>query len=297
MALSSRSPAGALALLLLAAAPLAAQVRRTLDRNDPQAQLMGYYATVLQFSPVGLADRDGRLEIGVAGSLIPGLSLSDRLVGFGGTKPEDANKCPVFPRLAVAKGIGGVTVELGYTPPVNVCDVKASIASAAALTRFPLSPEWYGAVRVSGVAGSLRSAIACSVAFTQDPLDQTCYNGTPSDDRVAPISVSVDFAAAYQGRQRSRLEPYVLIGLRYERVDFDVNYTRTAAQGAADPQYVYPAIDDHERMRASLSGVQLAAGTSWAAAERFRLAAELYYAPGTLLTLRTRASVLLGGLR
>ena len=297
MALSSRSPAGALALLVLAAAPLAAQARRTLDRFDPEAQLMGYFATVMQFSPIGLADKDGRLEIGVAGSIIPSLSLSDRLVGFGGTKPEDANKCPIFPRLALAKGFGGVTVELGYTPPVTVCDVKAGITSAAALTRFPLSPQWDGAVRISGVVGSLRSAITCSPAFTQDPLDQTCYNGTPSDDRVAPVSLSVDFIAARQGRQRSRLEPYVLFGFRYERVDFDVNYTRSAAQGAADPQHIYPAIDDHERTRATLSGVQLAMGASWAAAERFRLAGELYYAPGMLITVRGRASVLLGGTR
>jgi len=297
MALSSRTSAGALALLVLGSGPLAAQARRTLDRNDPQAQLMGYYATVMQFSPVGLADKDGRLEIGVAGSVIPSLPLSDRLVGFGGTKPEDANKCPIFPRLAVAKGVGGFTLELGYTPPVAACDVKASIASAAALARFQLAPDWDGAVRVSGVVGSLRSAITCSAAFTQDPLDQTCYNGTPSDDRVAPLSVSLDFAAAYQGRQRSRLEPYVLLGFRYEQVDFDVNYTRTAAQGAADPQHVYPALDDHERTRANLSGVQLAAGASWAAAERLRLAGELYYAPGALLTFRGRASVLLGGAR
>ena len=297
MALSSRSPAGALALLVLAAAPLAAQARRTLDRNDPQALLLGYYAAVMQFSPIGLADKDGRLEIGVAGSIIPNLSLADRLVGFGGTKPEDANKCPVFPRLALAKGFGGVSVELGWTPPVTACDVKASIVSAAALRRFALSPEWDGAVRISGVAGSLRSAITCSVAFTQDPLDQTCYNGTPSDDRVAPVTFSLDFVAAHQGPQRSRLEPYFVLGFRYERVDFDANYTRTATQGAADPQNVYPALDDHERTRAGLSGVQLAAGASWAAAGRFRLAGEVYYAPGALLTLRGRASVLLGGTR
>ncbi|MFI5279940.1 MAG: hypothetical protein ACHQU1_05565 [Gemmatimonadales bacterium] len=294
MALSSRSSAGALALLVLAAAPLAAQTRRTLDRNDPEALLMGYYAAVMQFSPIGLADKDGRLEIGVAGSIIPSLSLSDRLVGFGGTKPEDANKCPIFPRLVLAKGFGNVSVELGYTPPVSACDVKASIASAAALTRFPLSPEWDGAVRLSGVVGSLRSAITCSVSFTQDPLDQTCYGGTPSDDRVAPLSFSLDFIAAREGRQRSRLEPYFLLGFRYERVDFDANYTRTPTQGGA---VALPPLDDHERTRATLAGVQLAVGASWAAAERFHLAGELYYAPGALITLRGRASVLLGGTR
>lgn len=294
MPLSSRTLTGCGLLLAVSASPAAAQARRSLDRNDPQAQLMSYYATVMQFTAVGLADKSGRLEVGIAGSFIPPLSLEDRLVGFGGTKAEDANKCPIFPRLVAARAVGNVTVELGYTPPVSVCNVTASIVSAAALTRFPLSPQWDGAVRLSGVVGSLRSAITCSEAFTRDPLDQTCYNGTPSDDKVAPLSVALDFVAAHQGGPGARLEPYVALGFRYERVDFDVNYTRTVVQGAADPQHVYPALDDHERTRATLSGVQMAAGASWAAADHLRLGGEVYYAPGALLTVRGRASLVLG---
>jgi len=295
MRLSSRTLTGCALLLAAGTSPGGAQARRSLDRNDPQAQLMGYYAAVMQFSAVGLADRSGRLQIGAAGSFIPSLSLADRLVGFGGTKPEDANKCPIFPRLVAARGLGNVTVELGYTPPVQVCDVTASIVSVAAMTRVPLSADWDGAVRLSGVAGSLRSSITCSEAYTQDPLDQTCYNGTPSDDKVAPLSFALDFIAAHEGRGGARLEPYLAIGFRYERVDFDVNYTRSATQGAADPQHVYPPLDDHERTRASLSGVQVAAGASWIAAGRLRLGGEVYYAPGALLTLRGRASLVLGG--
>src|SRR5258708_38637130 len=104
MALSSRTAAAALALTALSASPLASQVRRTLDRNDPQAQLMGYYATVLQFSPVGLADKDGRLEIGVAGSPVPSPSLSARAGGFGGNQPQGAHQGPVLSRLGASAG-------------------------------------------------------------------------------------------------------------------------------------------------------------------------------------------------
>src|SRR5262249_58419884 len=119
MCLSSRGFA-LTAVLATTAAPAAAQVRRTLDRNDPQAQLMGYYAAAMAFSPIGLPDKDGRLEIGATGSLIPSLSLEDRLVAFGGTKAEDSNKCPLFPRLVASRPLGKVAVELGYTPAVEV---------------------------------------------------------------------------------------------------------------------------------------------------------------------------------
>ena len=69
---------------------------------------------------------------------------------------------------------------------------------------------------------------------------------------MAPLDLAVDFAAAYQGWRRARIEPYVSVGFRYERVDFDVNYTRTPAQQSADTLNYYPALDDHERLRAEL---------------------------------------------
>src|SRR6185295_14843984 len=96
--------------LLGAAASLPAQTRRVLSRDNPEAQLMGYYAAVMQFTPVGLPNREGRLEIGGAASFIPPVSQEDRLAGFGGTKTENTNLCPVFPRLTAAKGFGRFSV-------------------------------------------------------------------------------------------------------------------------------------------------------------------------------------------
>jgi hypothetical protein len=282
--------------MLIAAAgasTLAAQQRRTLDAGDPQIQLMGYYAATMQFGAIGMPDRAGRLELGGAMTLIPSVSLADRTVGFGGTKPEDSNLCPVYPRLTAAKGFGALSVDAGWTPPVTVCGVKANIVSLALGYRFKMGTTWGGQVRLSGLAGHLDASITCSAADTATATNNTCYLGSPSADRVAPLAFAADFAAAWQGWRTRHIEPYVSAGVRYERIDFDVNYTRTDAQAQTVLPQVVPPLDDHNRLRATLSRIQLAAGASWGVG-RLKLGGELFYAPGAMVTLRGRASFAIG---
>jgi hypothetical protein len=286
---------GATLLIAALGAPtLAAQRRRALDDRDPQAQLMGYYAAAMQFGAVGLSDRAGRLELGGSVTLIPSLSLADRRVGFGGTKPEGSNLCPVYPRLTAAKGFGAFSVEAGWTPPLTVCGVKANVLSAALGYRFRLGTTWDGQVRLSAVAGHLDASITCGPDAVVDSLNLTCYLGSPSSDRVAPRAFAADFAAAWQGWRAKRIEPYVSVGVRYERIDFDVNYTRTAAQASSVLPLRVPPLDDHERLRSTLSRLQLTAGASWSVTTRLKLGGELYYAPGAMMTLRGRASLAMG---
>jgi hypothetical protein len=273
-----------------AAASLPAQTRRVLSRDNPEAQLMGYYAAVMQFTPVGLPNRDGRLEIGGAATFIPPVSLEDRLAGFGGTKTENTNLCPVFPRLTVAKGFGRFSVEAGYTPPLRVCGAKANIVAFALARRLTLGATWDGYARVSALSGSVQLSAACSEDAVATPTDETCYGGTPSNDRVAPVSAAIEFAAAYQGWRARRLEPYLSVGVRYERINFDVNYTRTLAQGGV---VTLPALDDHNRLRTTLSRIQLSAGMAWDMTRLIRLGGEIYYAPGALMTLRGRLAAAL----
>src|SRR3954471_12843989 len=108
-----------------------AQTRRTLSHGDPETQLLGYYAAIMQFTPVGLPSREGRFELGGAATLIPYISDQDRLLGFGGNQQENTNICPVYPRLTASMGFGRTTVEAGFTPPVTVCGAKASVYSVA----------------------------------------------------------------------------------------------------------------------------------------------------------------------
>ena len=284
----SRRTLLAAAALLSATAPAVAQGRRTLASDNPEAQLMGYFAAVMQFAPVGLMPAGSRREIGGELTFIPSLSEADRTVGFGGTKLERTNFCPVLPRLRVGASFGRNSVEAGLTPPLRVCGVKATLLSAAFTRRFDLSDTWGAALRVTALAGSLAAAITCSADAVADQADLTCRGGQPSDDRVKPLAFGFDAAISYAGWQRHNLEPYLLAGLRRERVALDVNYTRVGT--AADP-----AFDDHERFQATLTRWHAALGASWNYSDRIRLGGEIFYAPGALLTVRGRASLALGG--
>jgi len=286
MHLPGRLQAATLALAAGLVAPAFAQARRQLPSGDPQAQLMGYYATAMAFSPAGLPDPHGRWEIGGAAGIIPSLPLGDRTVGFGGTKTENSNLCPLYPRLVAAKGFGRLALEAGWTPPIEVCGVKADIGALAASWRIALAPRWQALVRASGVFGNLDASITCSADATRNSADQTCFGGTPSRDRVSPLAGALDGIVSWGGLARHGLDLYLLLGVRREQVHFDVNYTRAAG--------TFPALDDRQRLGATLTRAHAALGASLARFGRVRLGGEVYYAPGAMLTLRGRATVALG---
>ncbi len=285
MPLSSRSAILAAALACVPSLAMA-QSRRVLPSGDPRTEIMGYYSAVMLFAPAGLMPAGSRVEVGGDLTFIPPLSLADRTAGFGGLKEEKTNFCPVLPRLRAGASFGRTAVVAGLTPPVTVCGVKATLLSAAVSQRFALSGNWGGAVRASALAGSLAAAITCSAAAIADTTDLTCSGGNLSDDRVKPITFALEGAITH-GDGQGRFEPYLLVGVRRERVDFDVNYTRPLATSRG------PALDDHERLRATLTRVHAAAGASWSFTPRLRLGGEVFYAPGALFTVRGRASLAL----
>ena len=280
MPLSSRRLV--LAALTLAT-PALAQGRRALPSGHPQAQLMGYYAAVMEFSPAGMLSPAGRIEVGAEATYIPRLSVSDRLVGFGGTKSENTNFCPVLPRLRAAASLGRWSVELGYVPPVRACGVSPHMVSGAVTLHVLLAPRWELAARASAHYGRLDAPITCGKGDVGDAFNPTCLGGQVSDDRVTPLAFALDYAVTYGGWRARRVEPYVLVGVRREQVDFDVHYVN--AGGLLDDQ----------RLGTTLTRVHAAVGAAWEAMPRVRLGGELYYAPGALLTLRTRASYVIGG--
>ncbi len=288
--MSSRSLVLAALAAALHAVPAAAQGRRILDPSNPQAQLLGYYAAAMSFSPVGLP-RPG-FSIGGTLGLVPDLAAEDRRVGFGGTKTEDTNRCPAFPRLAAGwMSARGLAVEAGYTPGVEVCGLTASVVAAAVSYRFALAPTWDGVARFSLQSGSVEGDITCSAADTANAANLTCYGGGRSSDRIAPSSYGFDIAFARKVGS-GRLEPYVLVGFARQGVDFDVNYAR----GVVNPGNL-PALADSNRLQVSLTRVHAGLGAGWRLARFLRLGGEIYYEPGTMLTARGSARVTFGGPR
>ena len=288
MSLSTRSLGAG--LLLAALAGVAQAQRRELASDNPQARLMGYYAAVMQFTPVGMPAAGSQFELGGELSYIPSLSAQDRLVGFGGLKAEQTNFCPVLPRLRAARSFGAFALEAGYVPPLRVCGVKAHLFAGALARRFALAPSWGAALRASVLGGVLGGAITCSADAVADPADLTCFGGTTSDDKVRPLAFALDGIVTYAGWHGRRLEPYLMVGVRHERVGFDVNYVRLPSQSGGN----YPALDDHERLQATLTRVHGALGAAWDLSGRLRLGGELYYAPGAVVTVRGRAAYVFG---
>ena len=117
--------------------------------------------------------------------------------------------------------------------------------SVAVGRRMTLGRSWEGYARVSAMSGHVDVSATCNADAVADPLNQTCFEGTPSRDRVAPLGVALEFAAAWQGWRSKHIEPYLSAGIRYERINFDVNYTRDI--GTPANPHTYPALDDHNR--------------------------------------------------
>ena len=245
--------------------------------------MLGYYAALMEFTPVGLPDPAARWEVGGDVTYLPPLSLSDRLVGFGGTKAEDTNLCPVFPRLRASLSLGAWAIEAGWVPPVGVCHAQADMVSGAVLRRFPLTGPWGAGLRASVHYGTLRAAITCDAAAVADPGNETCFGGRVSDDRIIPFTLALDGLLTFHAG--GVVEPYLLLGVRRDAVRFDVHY-----QTPWGPL-------DQQRLTATLTRVELAAGAAWRAAPPIRLGGELYYAPGAVLTVRFRAAYAFGRTR
>ncbi len=279
----------ALVVLVVLSSPAPAQQRRALASDDPQAQVMGYYAATMLMTPVGLAGRG--VAVGGELTFIPDLSDEERRVGFGGTKLEQTNLCPVLPRLRASYGFAANAFDVGFVPPVEVCGVQALLVSAGFTRRVTLSPAFALAFRAHALVGSLQAAITCPKEATQDTLDRTCHGGQVSEDEVKPLTVGFDAMLVHRGGHHPRLEMYALLGIRREQTGFDVNYTRL------EPNPLnLPGLDDHERLESTLTRAHAAAGASYAVTARLRLGAEAYYAPGALFTVRGRAGLTLGRL-
>lgn len=289
----SARPVAAAFLTLAAPLALGGQAREV-DRygvGSAEGRLLAFYSAALAFSPAGAAPegtgarRTGRVEAGLELSYIPRLSAAQRSAGFD--KPEATNLAPLVPRPRASLALGrGVVVDAGWLPPVRVFDVRAQLFSAA--VSAPLVTA--GGVVVSGrgsfTTGRVRGPITCSASLAQHPsrdlrlyFASVCY-GRASDDHFMPRQLGGELLAAREAPWRGA-RPYAGAGLRAQRARFDIGVIRR--DGTRDPDE--PILE--------LRGVRgyAFAGASRPLARWARLGGEVYYEPGSLLTVRMLAAV------
>lgn len=286
---------------MLPATPLPAQGRelRRYGPGAPEAKLMLYYSSAVAFSPLGVplgvggrsvmaAASSGtapRFEAAMELSYLPPLSSEQR--SAGSDKPESTNLAPVFARPRVGARLpGGVALELSWIPPVRVFDIKANLF-AGAISRSFVAPVGLRIVpRASFLAGRVEGPITCNrdtatkgSAALATYFSFVCF-GNDSRDFFQPRHVSGEVLVA-RGSTSGRWQPYVSAGGRAERTRFDIGVIRR--DGTRDP--------DEPVLEVKTTRAYGTAGASWFGLARTRLAAELYYAPGSAITVRALAGV------
>lgn len=95
---------------------------------------------------------------------IPHLSKEQQRVGFGGFKPEDMNKSPVFGRARVSVALpAAVTAEISWTPPLEIDGAKPESLFGLALERELISVDsWRLGGRLHAVRGHASADVTCS---------------------------------------------------------------------------------------------------------------------------------------
>ena len=248
---------------------------------------MAYYSSALAFTPVGVppAWRKWSVSAGVEATYVPALSASQRSAGFD--KPEATNLAPVFPRPRAMVAIpGGFVVEGSWVPPIRVFDVEANLFSVAVSRPVELLGSLEVVPRVSMLAGSVRGPITCNEETASDGDDdlevyyENVCHGNDSDDSFEPrhLSAELMFATAMRG---GGVRPYAAVGVRRERTTFDIGVIRD--DGTRDT--------DHPILTLRATQMHLTGGLMWLTTRRLRTAAEAYWAPGSLFTVRAMAGL------
>jgi len=281
--------------------PAAAQERelRSYGAGAPEAKLMVFYSSSIAFSPIGVpwgatglsanAVPSGRAiprtELAIELSYIPRLSADQRTVSTD--KPESTNLAPVFPRPRLGIRLPwGFGLEGSWIPPFRVFDVKANVLSAAVSRAFGVGSGVRLTPRLSVLTGRVEGPITCNreAANKGDQSLMTYYtfvcHGNDSRDYFDPRHVSGELIVA-RSVANGRWEPYLSAGARGERTRFDIGVIRD--DGSRDL--------DNPILEVKTTRAYGTAGASWIGLPRTRLSGELFYAPGSVFTVRAFAGV------
>lgn len=197
-----------------------------LEFDRPEAWAMKYFASLSLLTGMGVPERmgGGGFTLGFEGGLVPQLSEEQRFLGFNGTKQEDVNKTRFFGRLRAAIGLSdNYTLDVGYTPPLEVGGATPHLLAVGVGRPFDLSESWRLGLRAYGQYGTIDGDITCSAdeaAAGPDPERNPFLCEEPSDDRLTQKVVGGEVSVGYGvGRWR----PYVGAAVNYMDLDFQVN--------------------------------------------------------------------------
>ncbi len=262
------------------------RVHQLYTANQPEGRLLAFYSAAMVFTPLGMLARGERWSVGLEGTWIPMLNESQRRPGID--KPETTNLAPILPRPRLAVRTRLADLDASWVPPLKVADARANLFAVAASRTLG---RWRGinvTPRLSVVGGRVRGAITCNArTAAQGGATLATYyaavcHGHESDDWFEPRIVAAELVASrpLPGRV-SRGLVWIALAERVDRSRFDIGVQRT--DGSRDLDHPVLQLRD-VRPHASV-------GARWRLSNRTVAAAEGFYAPGSLATLRVFAAV------
>lgn len=272
---------------------LAAGQGRIVERhewNDPEGRIMAYYSAALAFTSIS-APGNGRrgFEAGLELSYLPPLSREQRSAGF--SKTESTNLLPIVPRPRIAMTLPWNTrFEASYVPPLPVFGVKASLLSVAVSHPVIERQSMRLSARLAGSSALVKGPITCNKAIEDEgPGERLFYakvcHGHESEDEFHAPALSAELLASRIGT--GAITPYAGLGVRKENTRFVVGVKTFS--GDPDP--------NHPVLEMSLTRPYGMLGATWARSARTAISGEIFYAPGSLATVRLLGTMLFGGLQ
>lgn len=273
-------------LLLLAAAVTHSPGRlmaqeRVIERHvfdEPEGRLLAFYSATMAFTPGGLTAGNG-WSVGIEMSYVPFLNEAQRRPSLD--KPEATNLVPFFPRPRLGVRFAGLYVEGSWIPPMRVFDVEANLLSGSISGVGWAMAGWHISPRVWGATGRVRGTITCAAsAMVGKGADLETYyatvcHGRESDDWFEPRMLGAE-AIAVRVLADGALRAYVGAGARVDRSRFDIGVL--TGEGVRDP--------DHPILELRATRPHFTLGAGWHPRGRIATGAELFYAPGSVLTAR-----------
>lgn len=286
----ARAMVASLAIAVSSAVALApAGAQREVQRHDfdsPEGRLLGYYSAALAFTSGGpaLPGRPWSIGLGVEATYVPALSREQRQAGSD--KPQSSNLAPAFPRPRIAVTFPGrLQAEASWIPPLRVFDAKANLVSIAIARPIRDVSGVTLVPRLALTTGRVEGPITCNEELAAGTLDQQVYfgavcQGRESEDHFEPRHYTAELLGSRPIRE-GRVVPYASLGVRHERTRFDIGVIRPDGTRETD----HPILTMRTTRPFAVGGAQ------WRPHARFATAAELYYAPGSLLTGRVMATL------
>lgn len=262
-------------LLLVGMATVTARADVLVDDDSSDAQLMGFYAAALSFTPVG-CQAGPRIEAGIETAYLPSLDEEDRETTFAGAKLQNTNFTNVLARARVRWRPGAAwLLEAAAFPETEVRGVTPDMYALSGASRVYSRPAgldlW---LRGHYLKADIEGPITCPEDSIEDIGNSVCFGGQVSSDHFRPEAYGLDVILGGPRLFADSVAWYAAAGYRHETLRFETHFVN-----------IFGRLDD-QRLVARLDRGSILGGLTWTPTHGLRVTLEGSYAPDALATAR-----------